>query len=111
VSLWIRESANGKRHYVKPNKKKIYPEGTVFCLCYAVDGKRRWETLDVNSLNAALTERALKEAALLSEVPTVATTSSSRIRVDDAMAKYLSTVAATREHKTWLAYNLIPSDA
>ena len=27
--------------------------------------------------------------------------------VDDAMAIYLSTVAATRAHKTWSAYNLI----
>ena len=56
VSLWIRETAaNGKRRrYVKPNKKRIYPEGTVFCLRYAANGKRRWETLDVNNLNAAL---------------------------------------------------------
>jgi hypothetical protein len=30
VSLWIRETVGGKRRYKKPNKKKNYPEGTVF---------------------------------------------------------------------------------
>ena len=80
VSLWIRETVGGKRTYRKPNKKKLYPNGTVFCLRYSIDGKRRWETLDVTNLKAALAARA---------------------------TKYLSTVAATRAHKTWLAYNLI----
>jgi hypothetical protein len=40
VSLWIRVSIKGKRTYEKPNRKKVYPEGTVFCLRYAVGGKR-----------------------------------------------------------------------
>ena len=112
VSLWIRETAaNGKRRrYVKPNKKRIYPEGTVFCLRYAANGKRRWETLDVNCLNAALAARATKEAALLSEVPTLAAAPTKRVRVDDAISTYLSTVAATRAHKTWLAYSLFLSE-
>ena len=98
VSLWIRETAaNGKRRrYVKPNKKRIYPEGTVFCLRYAANGKRRWETLDVNNLNAALRERAIKEAALLSDVPAAAPALPKRVRVDDAMSSYLGTVSATR---------------
>jgi integrase/recombinase XerD len=107
VSLWIRETVGGKRRFVKPNKKKIYPEGTVFCLRYTTDGKRRWETLHEPSLTAALIARATKEAALLAEVPTVASSPARRIKVDDAIATYLSTVAATRAHKTWLAYNLI----
>jgi integrase/recombinase XerD len=107
VSLWIRETVGGKRTYRKPNKKKIYPNGTVFCLRYSIDGKRRWETLDVTNLNAALAARATKEAALLSAVPSAASAPAKRINVDDAMAAYLSTVAATRAHKTWLAYNLI----
>ena len=50
VSLWIRETVGSGRRFVKPNKKKIYPEGTVFCLRYTADGKRRWETLRVNTL-------------------------------------------------------------
>jgi len=106
VSLWIRETVGGKRRYIKPNKKKNYPEGTVFCLRYTVDGKRRWETLHVPSLGAALIARATKEAALLSEVPTVVSSPAKRINVDDAIATYLSTVAATLAHKTWLAYSL-----
>jgi hypothetical protein len=43
VSLWIRKTVGGKRRFVKPNKKKIYPDGVVFCLRYAADDKRRWE--------------------------------------------------------------------
>jgi len=107
VSLWIRETVGGKRTYRKPNKKKLYPEGTVFCLRYSADGWRRWENLDVANLNAALAARATKEAALLSALPAVASAPAKRINVNDAMATYLSTVDATRAHKTWLAYNLI----
>jgi hypothetical protein len=107
VSLWIRETVGGKRTYRKPNKKKIYREGTVFCLRYAASGRRRWETLHVTDLNAALAARATKEAALLVEAPTVASASGKRINVDDAIATYLTTVSATRSHKTWLAYNLM----
>jgi integrase/recombinase XerD len=107
VSLWIRETVGGKRTYRKPNKKKLYPNGTVFCLRYSADGRRRWETVDVANLNAALAARATKEAALLSAVSTVASAPAKRINVNDAMATYLSTVDATRAHKTWLAYNLI----
>jgi integrase len=106
VSLWIRETVCGKRRYIKPNKKRNYPEGTVFCLRCTVDGKRRWETLHVPSLGAALVARATKEAALLSEEPTAASSPAKRIKVDDAIAAYLSTIAATRAHKTWLAYSL-----
>ena len=72
VSLWIRETANGKRRFGKPNKKKLYAEGTVFRLRYAADGKRRWETLGANNLNAALAARATKEVALLTEAPAAA---------------------------------------
>jgi hypothetical protein len=78
-------------------------------LRYTADGKRRWEALHVNTLNSALAAKATKEAALLSELPTAASLPVKRIKVDDAVATYLSRVAATRAHKTWLAYNLILS--
>jgi hypothetical protein len=39
VSLWIRETVGGKRTYRKPNKKKLYPEDTVFCLRYSAESK------------------------------------------------------------------------
>jgi hypothetical protein len=63
VSLWIRETGGGKRTYRKPNKKKFYRNDTVFCLRYSVDGKRRWDTLDVTNLNAALAARAAGSAS------------------------------------------------
>lgn len=107
VSLWIRETVSGKRRFTKLNKKKVYPERTVFCLRYAADGKRRWETLSAKNLNAALAARATKEAALLTEATAVASAPAQEINVDDAIATYVTTVAATRAHKTWLAYNLI----
>ena len=58
VSLWVRETVGGKRKYRKLNKKRIYPNGTVFCLRYVLGGKRRWETLDVTTQNAALPDAA-----------------------------------------------------
>jgi hypothetical protein len=84
VSLWIRETVGGKRTYRKPNKKKIYPDGTIFCLRYNMNGKRKWETLSVNNLTAALTARAIKEAALLTEVPTAPSAPANQLNVDDA---------------------------
>lgn len=86
VSLWIRETVGGKRTYRKPNKKKFYPNGTVFCLRYSIDGKRRWETLEVTNLNAALAARATKEAALLTEVPNTTSVRAKRINAGDAIA-------------------------
>jgi hypothetical protein len=44
VSLWIRETVGGRRTYRKPNKKKIYADGTIFCLRSSVNGNHRWET-------------------------------------------------------------------
>ena len=91
----------------KEELPKNYPEDTVYCLRYTAEGKRRWDTLCVNSLTSALAARATKEAALLSATPAVASAPAKRINVNDAMATYLSNVDATRAHKTWLAYNLI----
>jgi hypothetical protein len=97
----------GRQAYLQETQQEKVLHGTVFCLRYSINGKRRWETLDVTSLNAALAARATKEAALLSAVPIAASAPTKRINVDEAMDSYLSTVAATRAHKTWLAYNLI----
>jgi integrase/recombinase XerD len=98
---------SGKRTYRKPNKKKLYADGTVFCLRYSVDGKRRWETLAVPNLNAALAARATKVAALLTDVPATSKAAAKRIKVDDAITIYLNNVEATRAHRTWLAYTFM----
>jgi integrase/recombinase XerD len=106
VSLYVRISVTGKRRYVPVNKKRIYPDGTVFCLRYA----RKWETLPTDDLNTALAARALKEAALLTEQPSAANAPAKRVGIDDAIAAYLSTIAATKKHRTLLAYTLATSD-
>ena len=86
VSLYVRVSSGGKRRYVPVNKKKIYRAGTVFCLRYA----RKWETLTADNLNAALAARALKEAALLTEQPSLLRKApAKRIGIDDAITVYL----------------------
>jgi hypothetical protein len=54
VSLYVRVSSKGRRRYVPVNKKRIYPEGTVFCLRYA----RTWEILPAKHLGTALAARA-----------------------------------------------------
>jgi hypothetical protein len=94
---------SGKRRYVPVNKKKVYPDGTVFCLRY----ERKWETLTANNLSTALAARALKEAALLKEQPSAAKGPAKRIGIDDAINVYLSNTAATKNtgpywHTPWL---------
>ena len=88
VSLVIREGAGKNRRYVKVNKK-VYPDGTVFCLRY----KRKFETLNADNLTAALAARAIKEAALLTGQGSTASAQAKRIGIDDAIAVYLSNIA------------------
>ena len=102
VSLYTRVSSGAKRRYVPINKKRISPDGTVFCLRYA----RRWETLTADNLNAALAARVLKEAAFLTEESSPAEAPPKRIDIDQAVSVYLSNTAATKKHRTLLAYTL-----
>lgn len=106
VSLYVRVSVKGKRRYTPVNKKRVYPDGTVFCLRYA----RKWETLTANNLSTALAARAIKEAALLAEQPSAAKAPAKRIGIDDAIAVYLSNIAATKKHRSLLAYTLATSE-
>ena len=60
VSLWIREiAAKGKRRYIKPNRKKNYPEDTAYCLRYAAEGKHQ-ETSGLGE-----TDRAQRDQCVL----------------------------------------------
>jgi integrase/recombinase XerD len=106
VILYVRVSVKGKRRYTPVNKKKVYPEGTVFCLRYA----RKWETLSANNLTSALAERALKEAALLTEQSSAPKAPAKRVGIDNAISVYLSNTAATKKHRTLLAYTLATSE-
>jgi len=63
--------------------------------------------LGQTALQTASSRNRQKTCLILSAGSTVASAPAKRINVDDAMATYLSTVAATWAHKTWLAYNLI----
>jgi hypothetical protein len=88
--------------------KKLYPDGTVFVLRYA----RKWETLTADNLTDALAARAIKEATLLTEQPSiVAKEPAKRVGIDDAMSVYVSNTVATKKHRTLLAYTLATSDA
>jgi len=106
VSLVLRKGSGNDRRYSKFNKKKIYPEGTVFCLRY----QRKFETLKVTDQIAALAARAIKEAALLTGQSSTASAPAKRIGIDDAITVYLSNIAATKKHKTWLAYSRATSE-
>jgi hypothetical protein len=45
VAVYIRKS--GTREYAKASPRANYPGGTIFCLRYTHDGKRKYETLSV----------------------------------------------------------------
>jgi hypothetical protein len=106
VSLYTRVSSGGKRRYVSVNKKRVYPEGTVFCLRYA----RKWETLTADILNTALAARAIKEASLLMDQPSATKAPRERVGIDDAITVYLSNTTATKKHRTLLAYSLATTE-
>jgi hypothetical protein len=106
VSLHVRVLVKGKRRYAPVNKRKVYPSGTVFCLRCA----HKWETLTPDDLNIALAARALKEAALLTEQPSAANAPAKRVGIDDAIAVSLSNTAATKKHRTLLAYTLATTE-
>jgi integrase/recombinase XerD len=57
-------------------------------------------------LNAALAARALKGAALLTAQSSAAKATAKRIAIDDAISVYLGNTAATKKHRTLLAYTL-----
>ena len=60
----------------------------------------------------ALAARAIKEATLLTEQPSiVAKEPAKRVGIDDAMSVYVSNTVATKKHRTLLAYTLATSDA
>jgi integrase/recombinase XerD len=66
--------------------------------------------LPTDDLSTALAARALKEAALLAEQPSAADAPAKRVGIDDAIAIYLANTAATKKHRTLLAYSLATSD-
>jgi hypothetical protein len=51
VAVYIRRA--GSREYELASPRALYPSNVVFCLRYTQQGKRKWETLDVNDYKKA----------------------------------------------------------
>jgi integrase len=96
-----------QRRYVKFNKKRVYADGTIFCLRYG----RKFETLQVSHQGAALRRRAEKEAELLN-TPVVSADASAaqHIFLKDAVEKYLIDVSITRKWRSYLTYKKALTD-
>jgi integrase/recombinase XerD len=105
VSLYTRES--GSRRYVKVKRGGEYPSTTTWVLRYG----STWETLKVNSLAAATSERIQRELDLLRGWRPTAQPTSVRdtvpvLMLDAAMDQYLAEVEAGRKPKTFFAYRV-----
>jgi integrase len=117
VSVYTRTTdANGKRHYEQADHRTSYPDGTIFCLRYEVDGKRKWETLtgDLITYKYALCRAKLREADLLTGAINVAKNAPvvpvakepekpARLTVDQAIDRYLRN-ASTKSPRTYQGY-------
>jgi integrase/recombinase XerD len=117
VSVYTRiTEASGKRACELADPKKSYPMGTIFCLRYEVNGKRKLETLKGNLITYkyALSIAKVRESQLLTgeinaakTAPVVPVTPEpekpTRLTVDQAMARYLNN-ASTKSPRTWHGY-------
>jgi integrase/recombinase XerD len=117
VSVYTRTTdANGKRRYEQADHRTLYPDGTIFCLRYEVDGKRKWETLtgEMITYKYALCRAKLRESDLLMGAINVAKhapvvpvpaqpAKPTRLTVDEAMERYLRN-ASTKSPRTFHGY-------
>jgi integrase/recombinase XerD len=116
VSVYTRTTENGKRRYEQADHRTSYPDGTIFCLRYEVDGKRKWETLtgDLITYKYALCRAKLREADLLTGAINVAKNAPvvpvakepekpARLTVDQAIDRYLRN-ASTKSPRTYQGY-------
>jgi integrase/recombinase XerD len=117
VSVYTRVTeASGKRVCDLADPKKSYPMGTIFCLRYEVNGKRKLETLKGNLITYkyALSIAKVRESQLLTgainaaadaPVVPVAAVKPEPIRqtLDQAIARYLNN-ASTKSPRTWHGY-------
>jgi len=105
VSLYTRES--GTRRYVKVKRGAEYPSTTTWVLRYG----STWETLKVNSLAAATSERIQRELDLLRGWRPTTQAASVRdavtiLMLDGAIDQYLGEIEAGRKPKTFAAYRV-----
>jgi integrase/recombinase XerD len=119
VSVYTRTTdANGKRQCDLADPKKSYPAGTIFCLRYEANGRRKLETLKSTGVTFkyALAIARLRESELLMGaisktknapvVPVVAEpVKPARVTIEDAVAKYLDDVRGSKSVKTFQGYS------
>ena len=117
VSVYTRTTdSKGKRRYEQADSRKTYPMGTIFCLRYEVNGKRKWETLtgSLVTLKYALARAKMRESDLLTGAINVAKNAPvvpepaqpekpARLTVDEAMERYLQN-ASTKSPRTFHGY-------
>ena len=111
VAVYIRNS--GTREYEKASPKTNYPGGTIFCLRYTQDGRRKFETLSVPDYKQANIAAQKKSIALQIEAVTPAKkpvapkpappvrqeSPTSELWLDAAIDKYIENVQ-TKSSKT-----------
>ena len=117
VSVYTRiTDTNGKRHYEQADHRTSYPAGTIFCLRYEVEGRRKWETLtgDMITFKYAMARAKIRESDLLTGAINVAKNAPvvpvpaqpekpARLPVDEAMERYLRN-ASTKSPRTFHGY-------
>jgi integrase len=116
VSVYTRTTENGKRRYEQADHRTSYPDGTIFCLRYEVNGNRKWETLigDLITYKYALARAKLRESDLLmgainvaKHAPVVPVAKEpekpTRMTVDQAIDRYLRN-ASTKSPRTYHGY-------
>jgi hypothetical protein len=115
VNVYTRETVNGKRKpYKKINRKKIYPEGTVFTLGFTdpATKKWKWQTLPMperptaNSMNLVLAAALEKEASFLTPAPSPSTVVPIRLPIDGMIEAWLDRIYKTRALSTYNAYRV-----
>lgn len=106
VSLYTREPITRRYKLVPKRNKPDYPSSTTFVLRYGSS----WETLKVNNLASAISEKIQRELNLLRGWrPTTKPKSEgvSKVKMlDEAMDQYLGEIEAGRKPKTFAAYRV-----
>src|ERR1700746_2306257 len=101
VTIYVRNHKTREDELAEP--RTIYPQGTIWCLRYKLDGKRKWETLasktDVPGCGmtyhrarsiAKIREGELELGKPAATAPTLVKEPPSRVKVTDAVDAYIA---------------------
>lgn len=104
VQIYIRRHSTRKYERVRTRNPQMLGRGDTYCLHVWFKGRRKWITVD-GDLNAALRRRMEEETKLILQKKEEATKEPPRLRVEDAVRKYLTKVEAMRSEATYSGYN------